>query len=212
MTLLFVSCADDPPGDDDDTIGGDGDADADAGAACGMLVSREGTPTGIEACPGPLHEADYYSVEDASCATSVDEGSLCGPPEACPIDPANPSACAEGEHCAYSDINLGGCVCERPCARDDDCGDGFACVCEGRAVVGPSEHGLFKSRCVPADCRTDADCPEGRCAISVGRCTVPRRLACRGEDDACSTHRDCAGGLCSISDGEWACVPWQECE
>src|SRR5512134_3616158 len=71
LTLLFLSCADDPPDDDDDdndTIGGDGDADVDADAdgdsdTCEAVVAYDGSYTGIEGC--------YPQADDARAGTTT---------------------------------------------------------------------------------------------------------------------------------------------
>lgn len=47
---------------------------------------------------------------------------------------------------------------EAPCASDDDCGQGKACICGS----------IDATSCAAAECRTDADCESGACLLSRG--------------------------------------------
>jgi len=217
LTLIFLSCADEPPDDDDDTIGGDGDADADADAGadgCAPVLAYDGSYTGIEGCEADDGEGrrDYHRLEPAECLTTVEEGGICGDARACPLEEGGIEDCGERGLCLW---NWTGCRCHETCATDDDCGDGFACVCAGRTPL-PEEGSyisfVYASLCVEATCRTDADCPGERCVIAEDGCASPVALACRGDADTCSTHADCEEGRCGRDSGSWECADWWSCE
>lgn len=103
----------------------------------------------------------------------------------------------------FSEPRYGGtCFCSYTCATDADCGPGRACVCEGRPY----------GQCADAECRSDADCILGECALSV----VDRAdqddlaLACRGPGSECRGDSDCkepSRPRCVYhkSDKRWAC-------
>lgn len=95
----------------------------------------------------------------------------------------------DGQYCTYD-----------TCFTDEDCsdqqldflatpGEYAVCVCEG---------GLFSdnNRCVPANCRTDADCPDGGiCSPSRAYCGADAVAGyyCHSCDDECYTDADCGG-------------------
>jgi hypothetical protein len=93
------------------------------------------------------------------------------------------------------------------CDSDDDCAAGSACAPEG----------FDNARtCVPAACRTDADCddePGGVCLIVAGGCCSfgagplrPTELACAYPSDGCQSDMDCAEETsCNVSDGRARC-------
>jgi hypothetical protein len=95
------------------------------------------------------------------------------------------------------------------CSADADCSDGEVCAPEG----------LRDARgCIPAACRTDADCgeaPGGRCTLlDLGCCAVavgggPARapaLVCAYPGDGCQADADCAGGAsCVAREGRAVC-------
>lgn len=86
-------------------------------------------------------------------------------------------------HCSYD-----------ACARDEDCGAQKACACD------PSEG----NACVPANCRTDADCGGRGCSPTAaemcGNMGGVAGFYCRTEDDECVSNEDCT------SDGSGLCV------
>ena len=82
----------------------------------------------------------------------------------------------------------GGCFCGAPdCTTDEDCGAGFACICGGIP-------GMYRNACLPAACRTDADCASGRCLLSLST----------GSDLPCCDYGDFGGLFCA--------TPADECE
>lgn len=87
-----------------------------------------------------------------------------------------------------------GCVPGGPhfeCSRHSDCGNGKACLCR------PDSN---ESRCVPADCRADADCPDGGACLETitGSCPASSTVVgmyCTTPMDSCD-GRSPAKGLC----------------
>jgi hypothetical protein len=84
------------------------------------------------------------------------------------------------------------------CDADEDCGPGFACICGVGSLV---------NRCVPAECRTSADCNGGRCLLSLGSapedCCVNGHLGlvCSRSASTCRHGGDCLGnGIACIYD------------
>jgi hypothetical protein len=66
----------------------------------------------------------------------------------------------------------------------------------GEACLRP-EHGLGLGiplpQCVPAECRTGADCASGECGLAAypASQTQALRLVCRTPDDECRVDADC---------------------
>jgi hypothetical protein len=84
------------------------------------------------------------------------------------------------------------------CLTDEDCGQGSACVCgsqPGRAAW---------NQCLPAECRAMADCPGGRCLLSLGTTCCGNGhtgLVCSRAASGCSSGEDCAGnGIACLYD------------
>jgi hypothetical protein len=107
-----------------------------------------------------------------------------------------------------------GCGCVYGCETDADCGANEVCACAGVAGDWP--------RCVPASCRTDADC-EGLCGFAaMGEACggVRYELACLDTGSGCRTScaevEGCYGNLgepdCEIVDSEWTCNVDSLCE
>jgi hypothetical protein len=78
--------------------------------------------------------------------------------------------------------------------------------------------GGFIRECIPADCRSNADCsakPGGVCALVHGTCehrldrpgvtTRPAQLACVYAD-GCTSDQDCPAGNCVVADGMALCA------
>jgi hypothetical protein len=84
---------------------------------------------------------------------------------------------------ARSDVSMRS-FCQSGCVSDNECGEGFACWCD---EVAPNIPG----RCVPAQCRVDADCGgERRCLQSRSGCERVV-FACESERDECRIDADC---------------------
>lgn len=90
------------------------------------------------------------------------------------------------------------CVCDYGCETDDDCGAGFACLCE--SPVG---------RCVEATCRTGADCASGTCRVDLTEGCAHPNLLCATEADVCDGPKDChasgQGSTCVRKGAAFAC-------
>lgn len=67
------------------------------------------------------------------------------------------------------------CATATDCARDSDCGEEGACLCD---VLNGS------SRCVRAQCRTDEDCGTAFCALAQHACGIDG-FFCGSPDDLC---------------------------
>lgn len=83
--------------------------------------------------------------------------------------------------------SLSTCNCHYPCADDGDCEANEICLCAG---VRSTE----TARCIPALCRSNADCPSGECSLSLYEdgCGPRPLLACRSSADTCRVESDCA--------------------
>lgn len=69
------------------------------------------------------------------------------------------------------------------CVVDADCGDGMACYCR---------EAWLPARCVPAECRTGADCA-GDCLVSIEAGDCALRLVCARRASTCRDGGDCPG-------------------
>ncbi len=87
------------------------------------------------------------------------------------------------------------CGCHYACESDNDCEANQACLCTGALSLKSGHADDRLPRCVPASCRTDADCGSGECgaAIYFNGCSENATLACRGEGDSCRSHDSCDG-------------------
>ncbi|PCC74341.1 hypothetical protein SAMN02745121_04442 [Nannocystis exedens] len=114
--------------------------------------------------------------------------------------------CDEGAYgrCVAHDTGFGSsCACDYSCRTDADCRSDEACVCDHAFA---DDH----SRCVPALCRVDADCPEGGCVFSswFDGCRLESFLACRSPADTCRRDGDCdVDQTCAYDPdvGHWRC-------
>lgn len=123
-----------------------------------------------------------------------------------------------GGICAQSS----GCFCRYPCTHDDDCGQGSACACAVTWSEGhPNEGGPIYSEnaCVPANCRSDADCGGTTCGVSIDGCRLTDGFYCHTPEDECTGHAECAAlnmGIdrCAYAtdQGRWTCVSFYACE
>lgn len=79
------------------------------------------------------------------------------------------------------------------CTTDDECGAGFACLC------GWLQTRLLKNQCVPAECRSSADCNGGKCLINLdfadACCPYGHQLelVCSRSASTCDEGGDCPG-------------------
>lgn len=175
-------------------------------ASCGSGANRcddpkpvldpDGDPSGLIACDdGAINRGS-----DAPSPTAI-EGLTC-PPDVpngdCEVD----ADCVDGSHgrclgfdAYYPTPGDERCGCTYSCAHDDECAANEACLHPtDLALAAQVGHGL----CVPAGCRSDADCPSGECGLSVwqnGGCGTVVQFQCRDAAvDTCRAPADCATG------------------
>jgi hypothetical protein len=86
-----------------------------------------------------------------------------------------------------------GTLASAECISDSDCGAGKACVCSGLPAFGAF------NRCLPAECRTSAECVDAPCLLSLGGteddcCTFGNAgLFCGRSGSTCRGGEDCWG-------------------
>jgi hypothetical protein len=137
------------------------------GVTCGLPLGAAGAPGegGAAGAPG-----------NPACTTDADCSSLrlgyCDYPQSFGL-PALPS-------------------CQSGCLKDEDCGSGAVCDCNGTA------HG---GNCVIARCQTDAQCGSGLLCATVSQICGPATFACQLPQDTCNSSADCGGGSsqCSLA-------------
>lgn len=95
----------------------------------------------------------------------------------------------------YCEEDTGGggnpAVCHSGCVTDQDCGDGFICLCSGPSPTG--------GKCHRSDCQTDADCDPGFLCASYGVACGYRGFACQRAADECTKDDDCGFEYCSFN-------------
>lgn len=74
----------------------------------------------------------------------------------------------------------------------------------------------WRNHCVPADCRSQADCgddPRG-CRLGSDVCGQPANAHCPTPADDCSVDADCPNGWCRWDDTDmlWTCDQPAICE
>jgi hypothetical protein len=136
------------------------------------------------------------------------------------------SDCGELEVCVFG-VSAGNdlqCTCAPTCRTDVDCGEDQACFLSPYADRSFPERS--HARCIPAQCRTSADCENGRCILSLVNeaCSTSAKLACMDDSSACFVDSDCPksdygcnvsrpiNGYCqpeSSKPGSWTCRPSQ---
>lgn len=110
----------------------------------------------------------------------------------------------DAEEGCKSDADCDGGVCTKRllytrcyyhgCIADSDCGAGMRCACS---------NGM--NACVPADCASDADCPEGECRLDYG-CFAAQGFRCSSPADTCEEDDECSmSGRCEYSAGRFQC-------
>lgn len=208
----------------DATTGSSGSTATSAGestggvAGCGgvefVLSEDHAIEAGIELCPdGAAHR--HTAV---ACPFPLAVKPCENPNFGCFKDPAACEVLGDGLCNTVYDIS---CRCQYPCEIDADCAPGAACLCNSvlELEMGGTMQGMSFSQCVRADCRTDADCPEGRrCNLSPGICGDYVSLHCETAEDECLTGQECfekkLGNLCQFSPEQqrWVCTEMAFCE
>lgn len=144
------------------------EADGGAGGAGGDTIARLPRAKGYEPC----------AEEDAGGAGGAGGTRAMG--------------CERFEHgyCVTHDAGGAFSTCRSGCETDDECGDGFSCICDD-----PSSP--TGGKCQPSNCRTDADCGAGSlCASYDSNFCADAGFACLGANDECRSSDDCAEGAC----------------
>jgi hypothetical protein len=170
-------------------------------AECAEVVfpGAQDAATGLVACPVDGYPPDVFSSRVEPCA-GRGSGELLFPSTRCSSD----RECPSGSTCGPNLF----CLQEAECEEDSQCGTGETCACAGSfaytGVVGFNQ-------CVPAECRSDADCGGYSCGVSnVDACGSLGGLFCHSETDECSLHSDCGDRdqLCGYDalGGKWRCV------
>ncbi|WP_434426699.1 ferritin-like domain-containing protein [Nannocystis pusilla] len=176
--------------------------------ALGLGASAGCSSPSTSAAP-PAHARE---LADASARDACDPSfafDACSPEDlAGPLAPRchKDADCDDGAYgrCVAHNLGFGpSCVCDYSCSTDADCRSDEACVCDHAFA---DDH----SRCVPALCRTDDDCPEGSCGFSswFDGCRLESFLACRSPADTCLRDGDCETGQDCAYDpdaGHWRC-------
>jgi hypothetical protein len=143
-------------------------------------------------CPPP----SGYELHGSDCSVGRRVEALAcpqPPAEACVPVAGDESTCASHEDCGDGACVAGpiGCACRAAtCATDGDCADGFACACGGFLELLP------RNTCVPADCRTGADCDSGECVLAPSEesncCnTGQHRFVCNDDAASCRSNDEC---------------------
>jgi hypothetical protein len=125
-------------------------------------------------------------------------------------------ACTTGPAGCSSDCGPGVCFdqgdlgteCACSCMRDSDCGGGKACLCPTISVPTGAILAQGGAQCVPAECRTNDDCPAtGLCGVSIREIRI-EGLFCHTERDECRSQCDCEDGRCAFDPDRrlWACI------
>jgi hypothetical protein len=196
--------------------------------------------------PGPSgNDAGPMSLDASDAAPTIPDASDAAPPqpeacdarapamhrpqpETCPSGDtfppdAAPMSCSKDADCTDAATTPGaGLVCFHgqcsydQCATDQDCPSGDVCSCKGNTFG--YAHVSAGNSCVPANCRSDADCgPAGRCAPTVdsscGTFYGVRGYYCHSCNDTCTQDSDCAArdaspaGYCAydLTVGHWVC-------
>ncbi len=190
-----------------------GAACADAGRGVDARVGidapfRTDAPLSCLSHPPRAHRASVSACDHVRPpGSSPDPGG--GPPADCMTD----ADCTTGENGRCNGNGHDGWRCTYDaCFEDSDCGATSACECEGS----------FRSdanSCLPANCRTDADCATGFCSPTLGSCgdyTGTVGWYCHTCEDECVDDDDCATGrdagifgrpYCAFDPtrGRWAC-------
>jgi hypothetical protein len=165
-------------------------------------------PAGIELCANlALHRHDAVAcVQPFAVEPCTDREAPCEP---CDLFPTG-----------FCHGYFGGtvCSCEYPCREDADCGPGSACLCSSGVPNACADgHSVGESQCVPADCRTDADCGGLFCGVSLTQCGSTDGLFCHTLEDECQGDADCpddSNSRCAFDrdSARWVCDQYTICD
>jgi hypothetical protein len=192
-----------------------------AGCGGGSTLSSDGG--GTDASVGGVRPSGMVSTPSMHIPSAP---GACAPAPAvnCMV-PSGGGSCALDSDCTAgldgrcAFVNNAGCACGYDaCATDADCGVGTACFCRPEySGVGVA---FAPTRCLPSNCRTDADCTSGYCSpsedasIASGCGGRPLGNYCHTSSDECGVDTDCLGGgtcLYAPEVGHWICAPSAFC-
>lgn len=190
---VFSSCAPEEPsdgssrgdGDGDTCTGSCGDGDGDLGDGDGdRAICEPAYEYKWSACINPRDVAGIgaqdqltYGVESQAGFVECIDGSI----NRVTAEPAVLTADAQG--------GAGGTTFDEiQCLEDEDCSPEEACVAVARWGGGSVARG---TECVPAACRSAADCESGECGLWLNGVDGSASLACRSEGDQCRSNDDC---------------------
>lgn len=174
----------------------------------GETTDGEG-PLGLATCTNPEVDATTGTTNCAEGYTFRETAMACtsrandSPPNADVAPPACSTDCSEVPNgfCAPGAGFFSGPQCKSGCLNDSECPDGTLCAC--------SELG---GSCVPASCRTDADC-QGllHCLLEFGPCGEGT-WKCQSPEDECVSSQECGGAPCfNFGPGHRTCVTGVAC-
>jgi hypothetical protein len=91
------------------------------------------------------------------------------------------------------------CECVYGCQNDADCQVNEICRCAAEGIGSVT-------RCIPADCTQDEDCPSELCALSFSESgDALISMTCTTASDVCEKNADCDLGFCAFSVDKWDC-------
>ena len=153
-------------------------------------------PSGFERCD----DGRNHRVAVVACELGPNPAGDCTPEigsGAC----VNDADCTEAPNglCNVRGFKAPGCGCDYACTSDADCDEGQLCFCDGIA-----------SRCVAAECETDAECAGYTCQLGSNPnvCSADALyFACGSPADACNS-----GGVgCNAAECEWCSWSADDC-
>jgi hypothetical protein len=194
------TCAD---GDELECEGSTGARSLENSAQCEAVTFTRatGTANGLLACFAASYPADIVVASPEPCE-GRGRGELSDGAGRC----SSNADCPANAECSPSGL----CHNRPECENDSECGSEEACACSG--VVVQRQSGIVGfNQCVPAQCRSSADCAGYSCAASASDICGPLDgYYCHSDSDECFRNSDCetTGSLCAYDGGmrSWRCI------